>query len=131
LEDLESATIKQKTKLFQILARPQVAFSDLRDLPKIEKFLLDNAIDEESIEQMEIECKYSGYLQKEKDNAAKLSRLEGLKIPNYVDYETLKSLSTEAKEKLGKIKPKTIAQASRISGVSPSDVSVLLVHMGR
>ncbi|MFT5969570.1 MAG: tRNA uridine 5-carboxymethylaminomethyl modification enzyme [Flavobacteriales bacterium] len=131
LEGLESATIKQKTRLFQILARPQVAFSDLRILPKIEKFLLDNAIDEESIEQMEIECKYSGYLQKEKDNAAKLSRLEGLKIPDYVDYETLKSLSTEAKEKLGKIKPKTIAQASRISGVSPSDVSVLLVHMGR
>ena len=88
-------------------------------------------LDQESIEQMEIQCKYAGYLDKEKENADKLSRLEHLKIPGYINYDDMKSLSTEAKQKLKQIQPTTIAQASRISGVSPADISVLLVHMGR
>ncbi len=131
LIDAGSSEIKQKTKLYQILSRPQIAYENIKGLKSVSDFVEKNHSDDESIEQMEIQCKYAGYLDKEKENANKLSRLENLKIPAYVDYGNLKSLSTEAKEKLSRIQPKTIAQASRISGVSPSDISVLLVHMGR
>jgi tRNA uridine 5-carboxymethylaminomethyl modification enzyme len=88
-------------------------------------------LDVEVLEQVEIQVKYSGYIEKEKNNAEKLTRLEGIKIPKNFDYSKLKSLSFEAREKLSKIQPTTISQASRISGVSPNDISVLLVFMGR
>ena len=98
----------------------------------LNKPILDeNNIDKEVIEQAEIHLKYSGYIAKEKNNADKLNRLENIKIPANFDYSKLKSLSYEAKEKLEKIRPATISQASRISGVSPSDISVMLVYMGR
>ena len=85
----------------------------------------------EVLEQAEIEVKYAGYIQKEKSNADKLQRLENIRIPDDFDYMPLSSLSMEAREKLSSIRPSTISQASRISGVSPSDISVLLVYLGR
>jgi tRNA uridine 5-carboxymethylaminomethyl modification enzyme len=85
----------------------------------------------EFLEQAEIQVKYSGYIEKERNNADKLTRLEDMKIPADFDYNKIKSMSIEAKQKLTKIRPITIYQASRISGVSPSDISVLLIHMGR
>ena len=87
--------------------------------------------DKEVIEQAVIHLKYSGYIEKEKNNADKLNRLENVKIPSRFNYQKVKSLSFEAREKLSKIQPISISQASRISGVSPSDISVLLVYMGR
>ena len=90
-----------------------------------------NNVDEDVVEQTEVHVKYAGYIEKEKNNADKLNRLENVSIPPLFDFNILKSVSIEAKQKLTKIRPTTIAQASRISGVSPSDVSVLLVYMGR
>ncbi|MCF6280330.1 MAG: tRNA uridine-5-carboxymethylaminomethyl(34) synthesis enzyme MnmG [Flavobacteriaceae bacterium] len=131
LEAKNTATIKQQMKIFRIAARPQINFEDLQKLPQIAQFIADNNMDKEVIEQTEIHVKYAGYIAKEKNNADKLNRLENVKIPSHFDYHKLKSISIEAKQKLTKIQPTTIAQASRISGVSPSDVSVLLVYMGR
>lgn len=130
LDSVGSASINQKVKLFNVLSRP---FVDLNLLKKgsqeLKTFL--NEFDNETIEQAEILVKYEGYLQKERENADKLQRLEDLKInPNY-DYDKVSSLSTEAREKLKKFKPYSIGQASRISGVSPADISILLIHMGR
>ena len=88
-------------------------------------------MDREVLEQTEIQIKYAGYIDKERANADKLNRLEGIRIPENFDYSQIKSMSLEAREKLKKIQPATISQASRISGVSPNDVSVLLVYMGR
>jgi len=88
-------------------------------------------LDKEIIEQAEIQVKYSGYIEKERNNAEKLIKLEDIKIPVNFDYEKIKSMSFEAKQKLSKIRPVTISQASRISGVSPSDISILLIYMGR
>jgi tRNA uridine 5-carboxymethylaminomethyl modification enzyme len=92
---------------------------------------LKENIDNEIIEQTEVHVKYAGYIEKEKNQADKLNRLENVAIPPNFDYSKVKSLSIEARQKLAKIKPITISQASRISGVSPSDISVLLVYMGR
>src|SRR5690625_1118897 len=97
----------------------------------VEIYNKDNNFNDEVIKQAEIKVKYSGYIEKEKNNADKLNRLEGIKIPETFDYSKIKSLSAEAREKLVKIKPRTIWQASRISGITPNDVSVLLVYMGR
>ena len=94
-------------------------------------YISSNEVDQEILEQAEIQVKYSGYIEKERNNADKLLRLEDVKIPENFDYEKIKSMSIEAKQKLSKIRPVTISQASRISGVSPSDVSVLLIYMGR
>jgi len=88
-------------------------------------------LDVEVLQQTEIQIKYAGYIEKEKNNADKLHRLEGIKIPSNFDYTKLKSLSFEAREKLIAIQPTTISQASRISGVSPNDISVMLVYLGR
>ncbi|MBS9773973.1 MAG: tRNA uridine-5-carboxymethylaminomethyl(34) synthesis enzyme MnmG [Tenacibaculum sp.] len=131
LEAKNLATINQSMKLYKIASRPQLDFNDFRVIDKLENFITENDIDDEIIQQVEIHLKYSGYIEKEKNNADKLNRLENVKIPAYVDYTKIKSLSTEAVQKLTKIKPVTISQASRISGVSPSDISVLLVYMGR
>ena len=131
LEKKNLALVTQSMKLFKVAARPQLQFSDFIHLEKLSVFISEHKIDSEIIEQVEIYLKYSGYIEKEKNNADKLNRLENVTIPQTFDYSKVKSLSFEAREKLNKIKPTSISQASRISGVSPSDVSVLLVYMGR
>ena len=131
LEENNSAPVNQSMKMFKLAARPQLNFDDVKKFPKVQEFIDANGIDAEIIEQTEVHVKYAGYIDKEKRNADKLSRLENVSIPDSFDYHKVKSLSTEARQKLSKIKPVTISQASRISGVSPSDISVLLVYMGR
>jgi len=131
LEENGTANINQSMKMFKIAARPQLNFTDLQKLEKVQQFVLNNSIDREVIEQTEIHVKYAGYIEKEKNQADKLNRLENVSIPSKFDYSRVKSLSIEAKQKLSKIQPTSISQASRISGVSPSDISVLLVYMGR
>ncbi len=127
----KSAPIKQSGKADKILSRPNIYLDDLKECTNVESYISNNHFSEEVQDQAEIQIKYSGYIQKEKNNADKLNRLESVKIPKDFDYKNLKSISAEALEKLNKIKPETISQASRISGVSPNDISVLLVYMGR
>jgi len=131
LEKRGSAILKQKVKLKSVLSRPHIWMKDLITITSLKKFISENEIGEESITQTEIEIKYSGYISKEKDAAAKLTKLEKIIIPEEFDYNKLHSVSTEGREKLTEIKPKTIGQASRISGVSPSDINVLLIYIGR
>ena len=131
LEENNTAKISQSMKLFKIAARPQLNFDDVRKLKSVESFILENSIDREIVEQTEIHVKYAGYIEKEKNQADKLNRLENVSIPSKFDYSKVQSLSIEARQKLTKIQPTSISQASRISGVSPSDISVLLVYMGR
>ena len=127
----ESALTKQSGKADKILSRPNINLEDLKNCGSVESYISTNNLSKEVQDQAEIQIKYSGYIQKEKNNADKLNRLESVKIPKDFDYKKLKSISAEALEKLNKIKPETISQASRISGVSPNDISVLLVYMGR
>ncbi len=129
----ETNPLRQKTKLLLILMRPQISIFDLIQTlqPLNEMFETFGASGVEVMESAEIEMKYEGYIQREKDNADKLHRLEYVKIPETFDYSRLQSLSTEAVQKLSKFKPTTVGEASRISGVSPSDVNVLLVFLGR
>jgi tRNA uridine 5-carboxymethylaminomethyl modification enzyme len=131
LASKETAAISQGDKLFKIFSRPQIDLDDMLQVETVKTYCLENDLDQEILEQAEIQVKYSGYIEKERNNADKLTRLEDMKIPEDFDYDKIKSISIEARQKLGKIKPATISQASRISGVSPSDVSVLLVYMGR
>ena len=131
LSSKESALIKQSGKADKILSRPNIYMSDLKECDSVDSYISTNNLSEDVQDQAEIQIKYSGYIQKEKNNADKLNRLESVKIPKDFDYKKLKSISAEALEKLNKIKPETISQASRISGVSPNDISVLLVYMGR
>jgi tRNA uridine 5-carboxymethylaminomethyl modification enzyme len=131
LDKYKSASINQSMKLNKIIARPNVCLTDFLFLESLSVLVNDLNIDREVFEQAEIHIKYAGYINKEKNNADKLHRLEHIRIPDKYDYSQIKSLSYEAKEKLDKIRPVSISQASRISGVSPSDISVLLVHMGR
>ena len=133
LKSIGSAPISQKVKLSSIITRPKVYLKNLLDLSveAKEKALIAQSTHDEILNQAEIQMKYDGYIEREQDQAEKMSRLENVKIPLDLDFKKLNSLSTEAKEKLSEIKPVTIGQASRVSGVSPSDVSVLLVYMGR
>ncbi len=131
LESKDSALVDQTDKMYKPFSRPNITIDDMRKIESVENYVQKYNLDSEVLQQAEIQVKYSGYIEKEKNNADKLTRLEALKIPNNFDYTELKSLSYEAREKLTKIKPVTISQASRISGVSPNDVSVLLVYMGR
>ena len=131
LGGLNSSQISQKMKLIKLVSRPQVDFSSIEQLQSVQSFLLENGKDNEAIEQTIIQIKYSGYINREKENAEKITRLENITIPEDFEYKKLASLSSEAKQKLGAIRPKTIAHAGRISGVSPADISVLLVYMGR
>jgi tRNA uridine 5-carboxymethylaminomethyl modification enzyme len=131
LKAKNSAPVKQQDKMFKLFARPNITIDDVRKFESVDAYILDNNLDTEVIEQTEIQVKYSGYIEKEKNNADKLNRLEYVKIPESFDYSQIKSMSMEAREKLKKIQPTSIAQASRISGVSPNDISVLLVYMGR
>ncbi len=131
LQGKETAEIKQSTKLAKILARPQLKMDDLLQLESINLYLEQNKTTQTTLEQAEIQIKYAGYIKKEEVQAQKLDRLESIKIPQGFDYHSIQSISTEARQKLKEIQPQTLSQASRISGVSPSDISVLLVHMGR
>jgi len=131
LEQKKTSLINQSGKMFKLFARPQITLEDVMAFEKVDTYIKEHELDKEVLEQTEIQVKYSGYIEKEKNNADKLSRLENIKIPKDFDYTKLKSLSYEACEKMSKIRPVTISQASRISGVSPSDISVLLVYMGR
>ena len=131
LESKDSVLMIQADKMSKVFSRPQLDFDDISRFDKVKNFISNNAIDEESVIQAKIMVKYAGYIEKEKQNVEKLIRLEDLKIPDTFNYDKVKSLSYEAKEKFKKIKPVTISQASRISGVSPSDISILLIHLGR
>lgn len=131
LETRDSALVNQSDKIFKVFSRPEITMEDMQRISSVRDFISENKLDSEIIQQAEIQVKYAGYIEKEKNNADKLNRLEGLKIPEDFDYSKLKSLSYEAREKLGHIRPVTISQASRISGVSPNDISVMLVYMGR
>ncbi|MDG1331306.1 MAG: tRNA uridine-5-carboxymethylaminomethyl(34) synthesis enzyme MnmG [Crocinitomicaceae bacterium] len=134
LERLKSAPIKQQVKMSSLITRPGITMSEIREMNNGHENKLAASLSEERedvIMQAEIQMKYDGYISREQDVANKMNRLEGVKIPTDVDFTKLSSLSAEAKHKLKEIQPATIGQASRISGVSPSDVSVLLVYLGR
>ena len=126
-----SSPISQSMKLFKLFSRPQLAFKDISSIESVANYLIDNNVMTEIIEQVEIQVKYSGYIDKESSNAEKLNALENIPIPKNFDYSRLKCLSSEAKSKLENIKPISLSQASRISGVSPADISAKLVFMGR
>ena len=130
LTTLKSANLKQKVKLVSVLSRPHVKVEGLRQvLPELDTFL--QQFDAETLSIAEISLKYEGYIQKEQELVDKMNRLEAVRLQEDFDYHGVRSLSSEAREKLAQLKPRTIGQASRISGVSPSDISVLLVHVGR
>ena len=131
LSEKQESTISNPTRLFKLLSRPNINFSDISKSKEVQLFLNENGKDKEGIEQAQISIKYSGYIEKEKQAAEKFNRLENISIPKKINYHKIKSISSEGREKLTKIQPSTIGQASRISGVSPSDVSVLLIYMGR
>ena len=125
-----SKALSQQVKLHSVLMRPNISLVDMRkELPELDTAL--NKYTAEVINLAEVGLKYEGYIRKEQEMVDKMNRLEEVIIKSSFDYDKLQSLSAEAREKLNKIQPRTIGQASRISGVSPSDVSVLLVHMGR
>lgn len=129
LEEENSNPVDQAYRASQILTRPNITLNKLEKLEFIRN--TSKNYSDEVREQAEINIKYKGYIEKEKENVAKLQRLENIKIPTDFDFSRVSSLSSEAKQKLNKIKPITIAQASRISGVSPADINVLLIYLGR
>ena len=130
LEEKGSMPIKQKVKAQGIILRPNISIADVRSVvPGLNEFLSNYKA--EAVEQAEINMKYAGYMAKEQEMVDKMSRLEMLKLSESFAYHSLTSLSAEAREKLSRMKPMTIGQASRISGVSPADISVLLIHLGR
>ena len=131
LESKGSSLLKQKVKAKSILSRPHITIEDLRNATEVDMFFKEQGFTNEAIEQAEIEIKYGGYLNKEKESVAKQKRLENILIPEDFEFQKLHSISTEGREKMQKIQPKTIGQASRISGVSPSDINVLLIYLGR
>ncbi|MBC7746335.1 MAG: tRNA uridine-5-carboxymethylaminomethyl(34) synthesis enzyme MnmG [Flavobacterium sp.] len=128
LEMNSSSTISQNVKLFQLVTRPQIGLEQLRSVDPLLNNLLNN-FDQETIEQAEIKVKYESYFEKELEIVNKMKRMEDQEINPEFNYTKLISLSKEAREKLLRIKPRTLGQASRISGVSPSDISVIMVHM--
>lgn len=129
LESIESSPVDQAYRAAQILTRPNMTLEKLDEIDFIKE--VSTQYNDEVREQAEINIKYKGYIEKEKENVAKLNRLENIKIPEDFDYTKLSSLSAEAKQKMSNVRPKTIAQAGRISGVSPADINVLLVYLGR
>ena len=130
LETIGSSPLAQKAKLSLILSRPHISLENIRTyLPELEKSL--NEFDEETISLAEVDIKYKGYIEREQEMVDKMNRLESLALHDAIDYSKISSLSAESREKLSRLRPRTLGQASRISGVSPSDISVLLVHIGR
>ena len=132
LKSVNSEPLTQGRKLYDILMRNNVTFESLQTaLPKLKKFIAENEMDAEVIEEAEIQIKYKGYIEREKFIAEKLHRLENILIPDDFDFHSMNSLTIEARQKLSRIRPTTIGQASRIPGVSPADVNVLLIKFGR
>ena len=131
LEKYESSPMKQGDKLQKVLSRPNVTLADFEAIDRIAEYIKKNELTEEEKTCAEVEVKYAGYIEKERNNADKLNRLESMRIPDNFDYDKIVSLSFEGREKLKKIRPVTLSQASRISGVSPADISILLIYMGR
>ena len=131
LEKYESSPMKQGDKLQKVLSRPNVTLADFEAIDRIAEYIKNNELTEEEKTCAEVEVKYAGYIEKERNNADKLNRLESVRIPDNFDYDKIVSLSFEGREKLKKIRPVTLSQASRISGVSPADISILLIYMGR
>ena len=129
LESIESSPVDQAYRAAQILTRPHMNLNKLEELDFIKE--VSSQYNDEVREQAEVNIKYKGYIEKEKENVAKLNRLENVKIPEDFDYLQISSLSSEAKQKMNKLKPKTVAQAGRISGVSPADINVLLVYLAK
>ncbi|KNB62176.1 tRNA uridine-5-carboxymethylaminomethyl(34) synthesis enzyme MnmG [Chryseobacterium sp. Hurlbut01] len=129
LESIESNPVDQAYRASQFLTRPNITLEKLDEIESIKE--VTSQYTDEVREQAEVNIKYKGYIEKEKENVAKLSRLENVKIPEDFDYIKLSSLSAEAKQKMNKVRPKTLAQAGRISGVSPADINVLMVYLGR
>lgn len=129
-EKIDSALITEKQKAEKILLRPTVNLTEMRKaVSRVDELL--NGYSKEAIEQAEIQVKYQVYIDKEKDLVARMRQLEDLEIPEHFDYQRIISLGIEAREKLNRIRPKTLGQASRISGINPSDVQILMVYMGR
>lgn len=134
LEAKGSAPLSQKVKMAMVLSRPNITAAELLScLPGWAAFYGEQpaTVREQALEQAEIQVKYEGYIQREKDNAEKILRLENIRLHDTVDYLAIQSLSMEARQKLSKIRPATLGQASRISGVSPADISVLMIYLGR
>lgn len=132
LERRGSSPLTQGCKADKILSRPNISMEDLRgQLDEVDAFIRENGIDAEAVQQAEIEIKYQGYIEKERENVRKLRRLENVVIPEGFDFMSIRSITIEARQKLAAVRPRNIAQASRISGVSPADISVLLIFLGR
>ena len=132
LEKKSGGSIKQKVKAPAVISRPNIGLYDVIDNSvKLRNYIKENSISKDAVEQVEIDIKYSGYINREKENADKLKRLEYVKIPDDINYFKFSSLSNESKEKLDEIKPINIGQAARISGIKPSDISILLIYLGR
>ena len=132
LERKGTSKIKQKVKAPSVISRPGILINDIVDKSeRLKAFINDHRLNYACLEQVEIDIKYSGYIDREKENAKKLKRLEYVKIPEDINYFKFSSLSNESKEKLNEIRPVDIGQASRISGVKPSDISILLIYLGR
>ncbi|MBC7862883.1 MAG: hypothetical protein IAF38_07900 [Bacteroidia bacterium] len=130
MESIGSSPINQKLRYVNILSRPNISINDIaRYCKDVENLLV--GYDSDTTEQAEILMKYEGYIEREKENADKFKRLDEMTIWNNFDYSQVQSLSSEALEKLKKIRPSNLGQASRISGISPSDISILMVYMGK
>jgi len=131
LEAQKSTPLSVKKRISEVLARPQIQIDNLLTVEPLSSFQQAEKINTDAWVQTEIHHKYKGYIERERENADKLTRLEDVRIPNELDYHSLQSLSAESREKLARIRPANIGQAKRISGVSPSDIQVLLVYLGR
>ena len=130
LTSIETSNINQRTKFSNLLLRPQVNLSRLKKCcPNIQNFIEEQNIAEQEQENAEIRIKYANYIEKEKEMADKLSNLDNIKISSDFDYKNFPSLSLEAREKLSRVKPDNLGQASRISGVSPSDIAALMIYL--
>ena len=129
LKEKGSSELKQRVKAKQLLTRPHINLSSM--IEEIPELAVLSGVEKDVVEQVEIQFKYEGYIEKEQIMADRMSKLEGLKIPSDLEYSKLASLSSEAKQKLSERKPNTLGEASKISGVSASDVSVLLIYLGR
>jgi tRNA uridine 5-carboxymethylaminomethyl modification enzyme len=129
----DSAVIDQQVKLSSLITRPNIEMSDMFEMSSDARAKGQELLERHAdvVEQAEILLKYEGYIRREQEMAEKHNRLEDTKIPSGIDYHKMESLSSESREKLTKIQPVTIGQASRVSGVSPSDISVILIHLGR
>ena len=132
LKKKKQSIIKQKVKLPSVVSRPGITLNELiENCGDLKSHITENLYENSNIEQVEIDIKYSGYIEREKENANKLKRLEYVKIPEDIDYHKFSSLSNESKEKLNFVRPVDIGQAARISGIKPSDISILLIYLGR